>query len=77
MGLPTLRSDTTTTDGDGNYVFDGLDPDLTYVVEFVAPDDRTFTGQDAGDDDLDSDGRPGDGYHRADRPRRRRERPDD
>ena len=46
---------TTTTDGDGNYLFSGL-AGGAYVVEFVRPDDTEFTLKDAGGDDTrDSD----------------------
>ena len=52
-----IGTTTTANDGtnDGAYLFDNLDPDLTYVVEFVAPDGSDFTTQDQGDDATDSD----------------------
>ncbi|MEM7531343.1 MAG: SdrD B-like domain-containing protein, partial [Chloroflexota bacterium] len=54
--------ETTTTDGDGMYLFDGLVPD-DYKVRFVLPSDYDeFTDQDAGiDETADSDADPTDG----------------
>ncbi len=46
---------TTVTGDDGEYSFSALDPELTYIVEFVAPNDRTFTTPNAGDEATDSD----------------------
>ncbi|NKC29403.1 SdrD B-like domain-containing protein [Falsiroseomonas selenitidurans] len=46
--------DSTTTDADGLYSFDGLRPG-DYRVEFVAPADRAFAKKDQGGDALDSD----------------------
>ncbi|MCB8925924.1 MAG: carboxypeptidase regulatory-like domain-containing protein [Ardenticatenaceae bacterium] len=46
--------DTTTTDAYGNYSFTNLVPG-NYYVEMIAPSGYTITGQDAGDDALDSD----------------------
>lgn len=48
----------TTTDDTGFYEFLGLTPGQPYVVEFELPDGYEFTGQDAGDDALDSDADP-------------------
>ncbi|MFS4438083.1 SdrD B-like domain-containing protein, partial [Paracoccaceae bacterium GXU_MW_L88] len=46
---------TTTTDENGNYIFDGLE-EGEYSVSVVAPEGYVFTGQDqGGNDDLDSD----------------------
>ncbi len=42
------------TDANGNYLFTYLLPG-TYQVQFVLPADTGFTGQNSGDDDLDSD----------------------
>ncbi|MBM7069071.1 SdrD B-like domain-containing protein [Actibacterium sp. 188UL27-1] len=44
------------TDADGNYRFDGLEPGGNYVVEFQNPTDKLFVTQDfGGDDSIDSD----------------------
>jgi uncharacterized repeat protein (TIGR01451 family) len=52
-GAPISR--TTTTDGDGNYLFD-LVPPGDYYIEFVLPPGHIFTRPDQGGDDaLDSD----------------------
>ena len=66
-GTPDTQVGTTTTDGDGNYVFEGLDPDLTYVVQIVPPAGQGFTSQDQGDDELDSDVDPVSGLSGSDR----------
>jgi protocatechuate 3,4-dioxygenase beta subunit len=47
---------TTTTDANGNYIFTGLTPGASYIVEFVAPAGFTTSPQDVGgNDELDSD----------------------
>lgn len=57
-GLPDTQIGTTTTDGDGMYRFDDLDPTVDYVVQFkVGP----LTTPDAADDDVDSDADPATG----------------
>ncbi|WP_172435808.1 SdrD B-like domain-containing protein, partial [Sediminicola luteus] len=53
---------TTTTDGNGNYVFTGLDPDQDYFVEFVLPTGYVRSpanqgGNDATDSDAGANGR--------------------
>jgi len=53
-GAPDSQIDTTTTDADGLYSFTELDPDVDYVVQFIAPSGREFTTQNAGDDAIDS-----------------------
>jgi hypothetical protein len=51
----------TTTDGDGAYLFADLEPG-TYVVKFILPDDYLFSLKDQGGDDaLDSDADPSTG----------------
>ncbi len=65
-GLPNAQIRTTLTDRNGRYSFAGLGPALLYIVEFIEPDGRTFTTQDAGSDDeandaLDSDVDPNTG----------------
>ena len=55
-GTPNAQISTTTTDANGAYSFAGLDPAQSYVVQFVAPDGRTFTTANVGDNDaIDSD----------------------
>ncbi|NNL08000.1 MAG: T9SS type A sorting domain-containing protein, partial [Croceitalea sp.] len=55
--------DTTTTDGNGNYGFADLDPNVDYIVEFVLPDGGFVfspvdaSGDDATDSDAGADGR--------------------
>ncbi|RME56939.1 MAG: hypothetical protein D6790_14040, partial [Caldilineae bacterium] len=52
---------TTTTDLDGLYSFDNLDPG-NYVVEFILPSGKAFTLlNQGGDDTVDSDANPADG----------------
>ena len=60
-GLPNRQIRTTLTDRNGFYSFAALDPALRYIVEFIEPDGRSFTAQDAGDDTLDSDVDPSTG----------------
>jgi|GEM_PF-6340753 len=57
-GSPNRLAAITTTDLDGFYRFDSLDPALAYAVQFVEGDGQRFTTQDVGDDRLDSDARP-------------------
>ncbi|MEM7530773.1 MAG: SdrD B-like domain-containing protein [Chloroflexota bacterium] len=58
-GNPADPVGSTTTDANGNYSFTGLNPNETYIVEFVAPPGRDFTAQDqGGDDTVDSDANP-------------------
>ena len=60
-GTPDTQIATDTTDANGDYGFDGLDPDLTYVVQFVNDPamNMPFTDQDQGNDDsVDSDANP-------------------
>jgi len=45
----------TTTDANGNYLFDGLAPGVEYQVQFGLPTGAAFTRPDAADDALDSD----------------------
>ncbi len=48
------------TDNTGHYLFECVEPG-TYIIEFFPlslPDNATFTEQDAGNDDLDSDANP-------------------
>ena len=54
-GIADTQIDTTTTANGGYYEFTGLDPDLTYVVEFVEPSGSDFATPDQGDDTTDSD----------------------
>jgi VCBS repeat-containing protein len=49
--------DTTTTDANGEYEFDGLDPGV-YLVEFDRPTGERFALVNAATDDLDSDADP-------------------
>ena len=54
--------DSTTTDGNGNYLFANLDPSIDYIVEFELPQGYEFTsadqgGNDATDSDANEDGR--------------------
>ncbi len=51
---------TTTTDANGNYLFDNLDAG-DYNVKFILPDGYVFTQQDAAADDVDSDADPSSG----------------
>jgi len=56
--LATTRDNTsvtTTTDANGNYRFDGLDPETEYQVQFATPTGMVATRQDKGSDALDSD----------------------
>ncbi|MFK8029706.1 MAG: SdrD B-like domain-containing protein, partial [Gammaproteobacteria bacterium] len=59
-GTPDTQLSTTTTDGDGMYGFADLDPDLTYVVQFVNDPamNMPFTTPNVGDDATDSDAGP-------------------
>ncbi|HKA07609.1 MAG TPA: SdrD B-like domain-containing protein, partial [Gemmataceae bacterium] len=52
---------TTQTDRDGLYSFDNLVPSTNYRIEFVAPQGRQFTVQNAGPPDQDSDPDPATG----------------
>ena len=49
--------ETTTTEADGSYNFEGLDPG-TYSVQFELPDGFVFSPLNVGDDALDSDANP-------------------
>ncbi len=58
-GQPNRRIDRTTTNDDGLYGFDDLDPTQRYIVEFIAPIGRSFSAPFSGDDSaLDSDADP-------------------
>jgi len=56
-GQPTGNAlGTDTTDADGAYLIEGVDPSLTYVIVAQLPDGFVLTAQNAGDDDAaDSD----------------------
>ncbi len=62
-GTPDTQIDSTSTDGDGMYLFDDLDASLTYVVQFINDPSMNmpFTIANAGDDTLDSDADPNTG----------------
>lgn len=53
-GQPDRQADSTATNANGEYSFDGLDPTKTWIVQFVS-DARPFTTPNAGDDTIDSD----------------------
>ncbi len=62
-GQPDRELESTTTNGNGIYGFAGLDPVLSYLVQFLQPEERDFTAQNVGDDDsLDSDAAPTTGF---------------
>jgi len=52
---------TTTTDADGLYRFDDLEPEL-YMLEFILPDDHVFSPRDQGSEASDSDVNPDNGF---------------
>ena len=55
-GAPDTQIDTVDTDADGFYGFSDLDPDVDYIIQVIAGDDRIVTVTNAGDDRaLDSD----------------------
>lgn len=51
----TLSNGTVDSDGDGSYLFEGLDPDQDYTVTFADVAGLIRTTRDAGDDSADSD----------------------
>ena len=62
-GSPDMPIASQVSGDEGQYLFGSLDPRLVYIVEFIAPDGRTFTARGQGDDPaLDSDADPLTGF---------------
>ncbi|MEZ4605643.1 MAG: SdrD B-like domain-containing protein [Deinococcales bacterium] len=62
-GTPDTNLGSTTTDANGFYGFNNLDPLLIYIVEFEQMPTMPFTGQNQGSDDtVDSDVDPNTGF---------------
>jgi Tol biopolymer transport system component len=53
---PAVDSYSMTTDSNGNYLFDGLPPNLTYRVQFIRSGNYVFAPANSGADATDSDG---------------------
>ncbi len=60
-GVPDTQVFSTTTDSNGNYLFDRLDPNNAYVIQFVDPAGHNFTRPIVQDEAVDSNADPATG----------------